>query len=139
MFCLAAGALLTTSAAATAAERGTFKGHAVLSSTKFSEVKTLDGHPMRAAMAGELEGLIFHNGSSSALDRMLDKAHYHVAWVGDGSGGGYCMKTFTTKDGHKVFARCDSRATPTGSAGTITVLGGTGPFNGIKGKGKFNF
>ncbi len=42
-------------------------------------------------------------------------------------------------DGHKLHARCESRATPTGSAGTVLLLGGTGPFNGIKGKGKFNF
>ena len=48
------------------------------------------------------------------------------------------MKTFTTKEGHKLFARCDSKATPNGGAGTVTVLGGTGPFTGIKGKGKFN-
>ena len=122
-----------------AAEKGHFQGHAVLEGTKFTEYKTLDGHPMKSAMAGELDGLIFHNGSNSTLDKMLDKAHYHVVWVGDGAGGGYCMKTFTTKDGHKLFARCDSKATPTGSAGTVTVLGGTGPFTGIKGKGKFNF
>ena len=122
-----------------AAEKGHFQGHAVLEGTKFTEYKTQDGHPMKSAMTGELDGLIFHNGSNSTLDRMLDKAHYHVVWVGDGAGGGYCMKTFTTKDGHKLFARCDSKATPTGSAGTVTVLGGTGPFTGIKGKGKFNF
>ncbi len=121
------------------AEKGRFQGHCVLGATKFHEVKAQDGHPMKSAMAGELDGLVFHNGSNSALDKMLDKAHYHVAWVGDGGGGGYCLKTFTTKDGHKLFARCDSKATPTGSAGTITLLGGTGPFSGIKGKGKFNF
>ena len=121
------------------AEKGRFQGHCVLEATKFHEVKAQDGHPMKSAMAGELDGLVFHNGSNSALDKMLDKAHYHVAWVGDGGGGGYCLKTFTTKDGHKLFARCDSKATPTGSAGTITLLGGTGPFSGIKGKGKFNF
>ena len=122
-----------------AAEKGHFQGHAVLEATKFTEYKTQDSHPMKSAMAGELDGLIFHNGSNSTLDKMLDKAHYHVVWVGDGAGGGYCMKTFTTKDGHKLFARCDSKATPTGAAGTVTLLGGTGAFNGIKGKGKFNF
>lgn len=125
--------------AAASAEKGRFQGHCVLSATKFTEVKTQEGHPMKSAMAGELDGLVFHNGGGTALDKMLDKAHYHVAWVGDGAGGGYCMKTFTAKDGSKLFARCDSKATPTGSAGTITLLGGTGIFNGIKGKGKFNF
>jgi hypothetical protein len=138
MLCLAAGALLA-SATAIAGERGKFVGHAVLESTKFAEHKALEGHPMKSAMSGELDGLIFHNGSNSALDRMLDRAHYHVVWVGDGGGGGYCLKTFTTKEGHKLFARCDSKANPTGATGTVTLLGGTGPFSGIKGKGKFNF
>ena len=123
---------------AMAAERGKFQGHAVLEVTKYTEYKTLEGHPMKSAMAGEMDGLIFHNGGNSALDRMLERAHYHVVFVGDGGGGGYCMKTFTTKEGHKLFARCDSKATPKGGAGTVTVLGGTGPFTGIKGKGKFN-
>ena len=59
---------------------------------------------------------------------MLERAHYHVVFVGDGGGGGYCLKTFTTREGHKLFARCDSKATPKGGAGTVTVLGGTGPF-----------
>lgn len=132
-------ALLFAIGTATAGERGKFLGHAVLNSTKFTEVKALEGHPMKTAMAGELEGLVFHNGGGGSLDRLLDRAHYHVAWVGDGGGGGYCLKTFTTKDGHKLFARCDSKSTATGSAGVITLLGGTGPFTGIKGKGKFNF
>ena len=136
---LAAGALLTVSATAMAGERGKFQGHAVLESTKFTEYKALEGHPMKSAMAGELDGLIFSNGGNSAMDRMLDRAHYHVVWVGDGGGGGYCMKTFTTKEGHKLFARCDSKASATGSTGIVTLLGGTGPFSGIKGKGKFNF
>lgn len=138
ILCLAAGALLATSATAIAGERGKFVGHAVLEVTKSTEYKTMEGHPMKSAMAGEMDGLIFHNGSNSALDRMLERAHYHVVFVGDGGGGGYCMKTFTTKEGHKLFARCDSKATPNGGAGTVTVLGGTGPFTGIKGKGKFN-
>jgi hypothetical protein len=135
----AAGLLLAVSATGMAGERGKFQGHAVLESTKFTEYKTMEGHPMKSAMAGELDGLIFNTGSNAALDRMLDRAHYHVVWVGDGGGGGYCMKTFTTKEGHKLFARCDSKASPTGSTGIVTLLGGTGPFNGIKGKGKFNF
>jgi hypothetical protein len=136
---VATSAFLAITATAVAGERGKFVGHAVLESTKFTENKALEGHPMKSAMSGELDGLIFHNGSNSALDRMLDRAHYHVVWVGDGGGGGYCMKTFTTKEGHKLFARCDSKANPTGASGTVTLLGGTGPFTGIKGKGKFNF
>jgi len=139
MLRLAALALIGASTAVLAGERGKFQGHSVLESTKFTEYKALEGHPMKSAMAGELDGLIFNSGGNSAMDHMLDRAHYHVAWVGDGGGGGYCMKTFTTKEGHKLFARCDSKANATGATGTVTLLGGTGPFNGIKGKGKFNF
>jgi hypothetical protein len=125
---------------AAVADKGRFQGHAVLESIKFAAFDAQPGHPMKAAMAGENDGLIFHNGGSSPLDRMLDRAHYSVVWVGDGAGGGYCMKTFTTKDGHKLFARCDfSNATAKGSSGTVTLLGGTGPFSGIRGKGKYNF
>jgi len=91
---------------------------------------------MKSAMAGELDGLIFYNGGG-ALDRLLDRAHCHVVWAGDGAGGGYCIKTFTPQVRHKFFARCDSKATATGSAGVVTLLGSTGPFTGIKGKGKF--
>ena len=131
--------MLATAGSVSAGERGKFSGHAVLNSMKFTEYKALDGHPMKSAMAGELDGLIFHDGGGAAIDRMLDHAHYHVVWVGDGGGGGYCIKTFTTREGHKLFARCDSKATATGSAGVVTLLGGTDPFAGIKGKVRFNF
>lgn len=136
---LAGATLLAGAGVATAGEKGKFVGHAVLNSTKFTEYKAQDGHPMKSAMAGELDGLMFHNGGGAGLDRMMDRAHYHVVWVGDGAGGGYCMKTFTTKEGHKLFARCESKANAQGATGTVILLGGTGPFTGIKGKGKFNF
>ena len=136
---LVAAVLVALPLSASAGEKGKFQGHAVLEVTKLTEYKTMEGHPMKSAMlSGEMGGLIFHNGSTSALDNMLERAHYHVVFVGDGGGGGYCMKTFTTKEGHKLFARCDSKATPSGGAGTVTLLGGSGPFNGIKGKGRFN-
>jgi hypothetical protein len=123
-----------------AGERGKFVGHAVLNNTKFNEYKTPDGHPYKAAWSGEQEGLIFHNGSGNKLDKLLDRAHYIVQWVGDGGTlSGYCMKTFTTTEGHKLFARCDWKGNDKGSSGLVTLLGGTGPFAGIKGKGKFNF
>jgi hypothetical protein len=121
---------------AVAGEKGKFAGHAVLNNTKFTEYKAVEGHPLKVVWIGEVEGLIFHNGGGSALDKMLDRAHYHVVGVGDGSGASYCLKTFTTKEGHKLFARCDSNG---GGTGVVTLLGGTGPFTGIKGKGKFNF
>jgi hypothetical protein len=135
-------ALLSSAVSVTAqaGERGTFKGHAVLNNTKFNEFKTPEGHPYKAAWSGEQEGLIFHNGGGAALDRMLDRAHYMVQYVGDGGTlSGYCMKTFTTKESHKLYARCDWKGNDKGSSGLVTLLGGTGPFTGIKGKGKFNF
>lgn len=125
---------------AIAGESGRFQGHAVLLNMKYAEMKTADGHPYKAAFTGEQEGVIFHNGGGSALDRMLDRAHYLVQYVGDaGTNSGYCMKTFTTKEKHRLYARCDWKGNETGSTGSVTVLGGTGPFAGIKGKGKFNF
>jgi hypothetical protein len=135
---LLAGCAITTQPAF-AGEKGKFQGRSVLVATKFNEFKAPEGHPYKAALSGELDGLIFQMGGSSKLDRMMDKAHYIVQWVGDAGGTGYCMKTFTTAEGHKIFARCDSVDNPKGSTGTLTLLGGTGPFNGIKGKGKFNF
>ncbi|MBK8019746.1 MAG: hypothetical protein IPK20_25690 [Betaproteobacteria bacterium] len=67
-------------------------------------------------------------------------AHYIVQFVGDaGTASGYYMKTFTTSDGHKLYARCDWKGNDHGSSGVVTLLGGSGPFSGIKGKGKFNF
>jgi hypothetical protein len=135
-----AAAFAVAGQSALAAERGKFVGHAVLMATKYNEYKTADGHPYKAAQSGEVEGLLFHNGGGSRLDRMLDRSHYIVVWVGDaGTGTGYCMKTFTTSEGHKLFARCDHKVNDKGSTGTVTILGGTGPFAGIKGKGKFNF
>jgi hypothetical protein len=121
------------------ADRGKFAGHSVLNNTKFHEIKTPEGHPYKSAWMGEQEGLLFHNGGGGKLDRMLDRAHYIVQYVGDATTGGYCMKTFTTSEGHKLFARCDYKDNDKGSSGTVTLLGGTGPFTGIKGKGKFNF
>ena len=132
-------ALVAVSAQPVLAERGKFAEHAVLNNTKFHEIKTPEGHPYKSAWMGEQEGLLFHGSGGNKLDRMLDRAHYIVQFVGDGSTGGYCMKTFTTADGHKLFARCDYKDNDKGSAGSVTLLGGTSPFTGIKGKGKFNF
>src|SRR5579872_2812265 len=140
MLAVAAGALLLgVSAAAIVGEHGTFKGHAVLNNTKFNEFKTPEGHPYKAAWSGEQEGLIFHNGGGKPLDKMLDRAHYIVEWVGDaGTPTGYCLEPSTPPEGNKLFARCDWKLNDKGSSGSVTLLGGTGPFSGIKGKGKFN-
>ena len=69
----------------------------------------------------------------------LDKAHYIVQYVGDaGTLSGYCIKTFTMKDGDQVFARCDWKGQE-GGGRHVTMLGGTGKYAGIKGKGTFKF
>ena len=140
---LAAGTcalLLAMNVTASAGESGKFQGHSVLVVTKFNEFKAPEGHPYKAALSGEVDGLLFHNGGGTKLDKMLDRAHYIVQFVGDaGTGTSYCMKTFTTTEGHKLFARCDGKNNDKGATGTVTLLGGTGPFTGIKGKGKFNF
>jgi hypothetical protein len=132
-------AFVACPSSASAGEKGKFQGHAVLEGTKFTEYKAIEGHPLKSMWVGELDGLIFYTSGTSQLDRMLDRAHYFIVSVGDGAGNSYCAKTFTTKDGSKLYLRCEGKANPTGATGTVTILGGTGPFSGMKGKGKFNF
>jgi hypothetical protein len=126
---LVAPALWTQPVAA--GEKGKFRGLAVLVSMQFQQVKGLEGHPGGAQMVGELDGVIFNDHQLP----FLDKAHYQVVWKGD-SAGGTCFKTFAMPDG-KVFARCEGKPTPTGHQGTVELMGGTGRYAGIKGKGNF--
>jgi hypothetical protein len=128
LLCAAALGLVSP---ALAGEKGKFRGTAVLVSTQFQQVKGLEGHPGGAQMVGQLDGLIFNDNKQP----FLDKALYQVVWKAD-TGGGNCFKSFTTSEG-KVFARCDGRNTATGSEGTVTLIGGTGRYVGIKGKGTF--
>ena len=94
---------------------------------------------MSSVSLAQLDGVLFYSGGGK-LDQMLDRSHYIVQWVGDaGTGTSYSMKTFTTAGGDKLFARCDGKNNEKGATGTVTLLGGTGAFTGIKGKGKFNF
>lgn len=117
---------------ASAAEKGKFRGLAVLVNTTFHEVKALEGHPGGAEMTGQMDGLVFNDQRQP----FLDKAHYEVIWRAD-SVGGNCFKSFTMPDG-KIFARCEGRPTSTGSEGTVLLMGGTGHYAGIKGKGTFS-
>jgi len=133
--CLALSIAGLSPAQAWAGERGHFRGVAVLNNTKFTEYKTPEGHPYKAAWSGEQEGLVFNDNKGE----FLDKAHYIVQFVGDaGTVSGYCLKTFSMKN-DRVFARCDWKGTDSGSGGTVTILGGTGRYAGIKGKGTFKF
>ena len=59
---LAGATILAGAGAAAAGEKGKFTGHAVLNSTKFTELKSPDGHPGKSVMCGELEGLVFNDG-----------------------------------------------------------------------------
>jgi hypothetical protein len=117
---------------ASAAERGKFRGLAVLVNTTFQQVKGLEGHPGGPQMIGQMDGVVFNDQRQP----FLDKAHYEVIWKAD-SAGGSCFKSFTMSDG-KVFARCEGRNTSSGSEGTVILIGGTGRYAGIKGKGTFN-
>src|SRR5271156_3312012 len=115
---LFAAAFVVCPPSASAGEKGKFQGHAVLEGTKFTEYKAIEGHPLKSMWVGELDGLIFYTSGTSALDRMLDRAHYFIVSVGDGAGNSYCAKTFTTKDGYKLYLRCEGKANPTGATGT---------------------
>src|SRR5260221_12552696 len=94
---LAAGAgalLLAVGATAIAGERGKFQGHSVLEVTKFNEFKAPEGHPYKAAISGELDGLLFHNGGGTKPDKRPDPPPSIVHFVGDaGTGTTYCMHT----------------------------------------------
>jgi hypothetical protein len=116
-----------------AGEKGHFRGLAVLVNTQFAQIKAPGDHPDGSVMQGEMDGLIFNDTKSA----FLDKAHYQVIWKADGTGAGECLKTFTMKNGDKLFARCEGKPSANGSDGTITIVGGTGPYAGIKGKGTF--
>jgi len=128
VLCLASSVL---GAPALAAEKGRFRGLAVLVNTQFQQVKALEGHPGGPQMVGEMDGVVFNDQRQP----FLDKAHYQVIWKADG-GGGSCFKSFTMPDG-KVFARCEGKPTANGSEGTVVLMGGTGRYAGIKGKGNF--
>ena len=115
-----------------AGERGHFRGLAVLVNTQFQQIKALDGHPGGAQMLGEMDGLVFNDQRQP----FLDKAHYQVIWKAD-SAGSSCFKSFTLPDG-KVFARCEGKPTASGvHEGIVVLIGGTGRYAGIKGKGNF--
>jgi hypothetical protein len=129
-----AGAILGMAAAPSgAAERGKFRGTAVLFNTQFQQIAAPEGNPGGAVMMGEMEGLVFND----ARKPFLDKAHYHVVWKADGRGNGDCFKTFTMAGGDKLFARCDGKATGNGFDGTIELMGGTGAYAGAKGRGSY--
>jgi len=132
---LALGCLCAAAGApALSGEKGHYTGLAVLNSTKFTELKSPEGHPGKSVMCGELEGLMFNDDKKP----FLDKAHYIVQYVIDGNNWSSCNKTFTMKDGDKVFARCESRNTSSGD-GTLILVGGTGKYAGIRGSGTFKF
>ena len=118
---------------ANAGEKGKFRGLAVLVNTQFHQTKALDGHPGGAQMVGELDGVVFNDERQP----FLDKAHYEVIWKGDATGSS-CFKTFTMPDG-KVFARCEGKPGATGYEGIVVLMGGTGRYAGIKGKGTYSF
>src|SRR5262245_45737441 len=103
-------------APALSGEKGHYTGLAVLNSTKFIELKSPDGHPGKSVMCGELEGLMFNDDKKP----FLDKAHYIVQYVIDGYNWSSCNKTFTMKDGDKVFAHCETRNASSGD-GTLTL------------------
>lgn len=116
-----------------AGERGKFKGKSVLYSIQFHEIKAPDGDAAKAVQIGELDGIVF----SDVEGGFLDKARYQVVWKGFGNGASDCHKVFTTEKG-KVFAYCAGQADDKGNdEGSITLTGGTGAYQNIKGKGKY--
>jgi hypothetical protein len=101
--------------------------------TQFHQTKALDGHPGGAQMVGEADGVVFNDERQP----FLDKAHYEVVWKGDATGA-TCFKTFTMPDG-KVFARCEGKPSASRWDGIVILMGGTGRYAGIKGKGSYSY
>ena len=132
---LACFTLVTALAAipALAAESGHFRGLAALTNTNFQIIKADDGHPGGAVMIGEMEGIIFNDRK----EPFLDNAHYRVIWKGDGRGNSDCFKTFTMPDGDKVYGVCYGQSVADGYIGSVELIGGTGKYTGITGKGKY--
>lgn len=130
---IALALVATATASAQAAEKGHFRGLAVLTNTQFQMAKATEGHPGGAVMLGGMDGLVFNDLNQP----FLDKAHYQVVWKADGQGYGDCLKTFTMANGDRVYASCAGKAVEGGWEGTVQLLGGTGKYSGIKGKGKY--
>lgn len=119
-------------AVAQAEEHGTFRGLAVLVNTKFQKIDASEGHPGGAVMIGEMDGVVFND----RRETWLDKARYQVVWKGDGTGHGECLKTFTMPDG-RLFAKCVGHAVGDGWTGEVELVGGTGAYEGITGRGRY--
>jgi len=130
--CVALIAALASGTAA-AGESGHFRGLAALTNTNFQIIKADDGHPGGAVMIGEMDGVIFNDRK----EPFLDNAHYRVIWKGDGQGNSDCFKTFTMPDGDKVYGVCHGKSVEDGYVGTVELIGGTGKYKGITGKGKY--
>ncbi|MCG3201222.1 MAG: hypothetical protein NFCOHLIN_01088 [Gammaproteobacteria bacterium] len=128
------GALFATSALA--GEKGKIRSRASLVTIKFEQAKVED-QAEHVVMYGEMDGVLFTEPSGG----FLDKARYQVVYLSDSSGmvsGGY--KTFTTADGAKVFAKfTDTEMAPPVYKGTFELIGGTGKYQGIKGKGTWTY
>jgi len=130
---IALAAALALPSAASAGERGKFKGKSVLYSTQYQEIKSPDGDAAKTVQIGELDGIVFNEMDGG----FLDKARYQVVWKGYGNGSSDCQKIFTTGKG-KVFGYCVGQSDDKGNdEGTITLTGGTDAYQGIKGKGKY--
>ena len=117
-----------------AGDKGKFKSHAVLVTTKQETAKVAD-KPDHSILYAEMDGVNISNDGG----KFLNGARYQLIYLSDSGGmvsGGY--KTFTETDGSKAFAKFkDNDGDP--NNGTFEFIGGTGKYTGIKGKGAWKY
>jgi len=120
-----------------AGEKGKFRGRAVLYNTKLEVVK-VPGTEENFMYSGELDGFIFNETGGT----FLDKARYQVVFRGDvikGTGKTEGYKTFTMPDGAQIFVKYMGEGSNNRESGTFTLIGGSGKYQGVKGKGTYDW
>ncbi|HEX6840747.1 MAG TPA: hypothetical protein VF113_04435 [Stellaceae bacterium] len=130
----AVAAAIAASPPAVAEETGHWEGKGVLVVSSRTMLKVEDSANHSVSLT-EWDGAIF-NGQGKSF---LDKARYQVVAPVDTAGarGGY--KTFSERDGSKVFAKfIGTEAKPPEFRGTFEFTGGTGKYEGITGNGTFH-
>ena len=114
-----------------AGEKGRFRGHGVLVLTKYEE-STVPDTPGHVLSQYERDGFIF----SDTGGPFLHNARYQVIARGDKSQDGLTAngyKIFTMPDGSQIFAKFEGKFSGGHLVGTLTFIGGTGKYQGVKG------
>lgn len=119
------------------AEKGKYRGKAVLYTTDIQEMK-IPGKDGQALYQGHDDGIIFAEPGST----LMDKVRYQVVYRGQTNGDSTTYegtKIFTLADGSMIYADFTGSASGSGGGGTIQLTGGTGKYAKIRGAGTWNY